>query len=191
MTLAQVPDDALMREVIARIVGHEKASELLATEAMRDTPRRMLRALVEMTAGYGHDPAKYVVTFEAKHDELVLLEDITFYSLCEHHVLPFFGTVAIAYIPQGRILGLSKAARMVRVLSRRFQVQERLVEEIADAFMPIDPKGVAVLVSARHLCCSARGAESPIQARTSALRGVFRTDPAARAEVMALLGMTR
>lgn len=159
-------------------------------EGTAETPRRMALSLLELTSGYDADIAGLFKTFDANgYDEMVIVRDIPFASLCEHHVLPFYGKAAIAYIPVGRIVGLSKLARVVDAFARRLQVQERLVNEIADALVEhLEPMGVAVILEAEHLCMSLRGAKTPGSTTiTSALRGALFEKPEARAEAMALL----
>lgn len=157
------------------------------------TPARLARALAEMTSGYTEDPAAHLQrTFDVRHDELVLVRDIPFASLCEHHVLPFAGTVSVAYIPQGRIVGLSKIPRMVAGFARRLQVQERLTTQVAEAMeRALGPKGVAVHVRGNHSCMQLRGARTHGEMVTSSMRGVFRNDASARAEVLSLMGVGR
>ena len=153
------------------------------------TPARVARMYAEVFAGLHADPAEHLaVTFEADHDEIVMVRDIPFYSLCEHHLLPFIGKAHVAYVPNedGRITGLSKLARLVEGFSQRPQVQERLTTEIADALMErLEPQGVLVVMEAEHLCMSMRGVRKPGTVTvTSQVRGMFRTNPATRAEAM-------
>jgi GTP cyclohydrolase IA len=157
---------------------------------LRDTPRRVVAALVEMTAGYAEDPRDYLaVTFDGERcDEMVVLRQVAFTSVCEHHLLPFTGTASVAYVPTGRIVGLSKLARTVEVYARRLQVQERLTVQIADAVETyLEPDGVGVLLRARHHCMGCRGVHKPeAEMVTSALRGSLKDDPRTRAEFLAL-----
>ena len=160
-------------------------------EGLRDTPARVARAYTELFAGLRMDPVDVLATtFEAGHEELVLVSDIDMVSMCEHHLLPFHGVAHIGYIPNasGRITGLSKLARLVECFARRPQVQERLTTQIADAMVSIlDPRGTIVVIDAEHLCMSVRGVRKPgTRTVTSAVRGVLR-DPATRAEAMALI----
>jgi GTP cyclohydrolase I len=153
------------------------------------TPARVARMYAEVFAGLHADPADHLaVTFEADHDEIVMVRDIPFYSLCEHHLVPFIGRAHVAYIPNedGRITGLSKLARLVEGFSQRPQVQERLTTEIADALMDrLEPQGALVVMEAEHLCMSMRGVRKPGTITvTSQVRGLFRTNPATRAEAM-------
>ncbi len=156
---------------------------------LRETPERVARAWAELTAGYGVDPGPILKVFEDGADgvdEMVTVGPISFYSLCEHHLLPFHGEAWIGYVPDGRIIGLSKFARLVEVFARRLQVQERLTGQIADALAEhVKPKGVGVHLRARHLCMEMRGVECPGAATsTTALRGVFFERPEARAEFL-------
>ncbi len=153
------------------------------------TPSRVARMYEELFAGFGQDGADFLdVTFAAEHDEMVMVRDIPFASLCEHHLVPFIGKAHLAYIPgdDGRITGLSKLARLVDVYARRLQVQERMTTEIADAVEgALAPKGVLVVVDAEHLCMSMRGVKkSGTSTVTSAVRGLFRTDASTRMEAM-------
>jgi GTP cyclohydrolase I len=157
------------------------------------TPRRVAEMYSEVFSGLREDPARHlVVTFEANHDEMVLVRDIPLYSVCEHHLAPFHGRAHVAYIPNedGRITGLSKLARLVDGFAKRPQVQERLTTQIADALVhALQPRGAFVLIEAEHLCMSMRGVRKPGSLTvTSAVRGLFKDSAATRAEVMALLG---
>ncbi len=189
-------DDAmLMREVLRRVLaghGTPEAAKALDREGMESTPLRMLKALRELTDGYAvEDPSTLLTDFPPEGDQIVVVRDIEFSSLCEHHVLPFTGTVSVAYLPTKRIVGLSKIPRIIRAYSRRLQVQERLTVQIAKALERLEPEGVAVIVRGVHQCCSLRGAERRAEMVTSHLVGVFRDDPQARAEVLDLLGAKR
>jgi GTP cyclohydrolase IA len=159
-------------------------------DGLRKTPERIGRLYEEICYGLHEDPAKYLeVTFAEKHRELVLLKDVPFYSLCEHHLLPFMGQAHIAYLPKGRIVGISKLARVLDVFARRPQVQERLTSQIADLIMDkLKPLGVAVMIQATHTCMTMRGIQKPGSVMvTSAIRGHFRKNHAARDEVWAHL----
>jgi GTP cyclohydrolase I len=156
------------------------------------TPLRIAEMYDEIFQGLHDDPSKHLtVTFEADHDEMVMVRDIPFASLCEHHLVPFSGRAHVAYIPghDGRVTGLSKLARLVEGYARRLQVQERMTTEIAEALVRVlDPWGVLVVVEAEHLCMSIRGVKKPgTTTVTSAVRGGFKDDPRARAEAMAFL----
>lgn len=161
-------------------------------EGLQRTPSRVARAYAEMFAGLRVDPASVVTTtFDAGHEELILVRDIEVISLCEHHLLPFHGKAHIGYIPgdHGRITGLSKLARLVEGYARRPQMQERLTAQVADALWDrLNPLGVLVVIEAEHLCMSMRGIKKPGAATvTSAVRGTMASDPATRAEAMSLL----
>lgn len=161
-------------------------------DGLRRTPTRVARAYAELFAGLRVDPASVVTTtFEANHEELILVRDIEVTSLCEHHLLPFVGKAHIGYIPggHGRITGLSKLARLVEVYARRPQVQERLTSQVADLLMAkLDPRGVIVVVECEHLCMSMRGIQKPgSRTVTSAVRGIFASDAKTRAEAMSLV----
>ena len=155
-----------------------------------DTPRRVARMYKEMFSGLHRDPARHLkVTFPEDYDELVLVRDIRFTSMCEHHLLPFSGVAHVAYLPKGRVTGLSKIARVVEEVALRPQVQERMTQTIADLVeRELESSGVAVVIEAEHSCMSIRGIRKPGSLTvTSALRGTFRTNPASRAEVMSLI----
>ncbi|HUY63800.1 MAG TPA: GTP cyclohydrolase I FolE [Acidimicrobiales bacterium] len=158
-------------------------------DGLSATPRRVAAMYEELFAGHGGDPGDHLtVTFAADHDEMVMVRDIPFASLCEHHMVPFIGKAHVAYIPgaDGRITGLSKLARLVDDFARRLQVQERMTTQIADTLEgALDPRGVLVVVEAEHLCMSMRGVRKPgTLTITSAVRGLFRDDPRTRAEAM-------
>jgi GTP cyclohydrolase I len=168
------------------------AGEDPGRNGLTDTPRRVAKFYAEVLAGNDQDPAQHLTTtFEAQHDELVLVRDIPFYSLCEHHLVPFHGRAHVAYIPahDGRITGLSKIARCVEGYARRLQVQERLTGQVADALVrALEPRGALVVVEAEHLCMSMRGVAKPGSTTvTSAVRGLFRDSQATRAEAMSFL----
>ena len=157
------------------------------------TPRRVAEMYAEICSGLREDPSRHLtVTFEANHDEMVLVRDIALYSICEHHLAPFHGRAHVAYIPgeDGRLTGLSKLARLVDGFAKRPQVQERLTTQIADALVEVlQPRGAFVMIEAEHLCMSMRGVRKPgTLTLTSAVRGLFKDNAATRAEVMALLG---
>jgi GTP cyclohydrolase I len=175
----------LIRNLLQRVGEDPERDGLLAT------PDRVARSLSFLTQGYHQDPREIVgnALFEAEYDEMVVVRDIELYSLCEHHMLPFFGRCHIAYLPQGKIVGLSKLARLAEVYARRLQVQERLTTEIATAIYEIlEPKGVGVVMEARHLCMMMRGVEKQNSlAVTSCMLGRFRTDARTRGEFLSLI----
>jgi GTP cyclohydrolase I len=163
-------------------------------DGLRRTPQRVAEMYSEICSGLLDDPSRHlVVTFEADHDEMVMVRDIPLYSICEHHLAPFHGHAHVAYIPNadGRITGLSKLARLVDGYAKRPQVQERLTTQIADALVDrLQPRGAFVMIEAEHLCMSMRGVRKPGSLTvTSAVRGLFKDSPATRSEAMALLGL--
>ena len=181
-------DDAALRKAVRQLIV--AVGEDPDREGLRETPRRVAAMYAEVFSGLHLDPADVLrIGFEEGHQELVLVKDIPFYSMCEHHFLPFHGVAHIGYIPNGRVVGLSKLARALEILARRPQLQERLTSQLADAIMTtLEPAGVAVVVSAEHLCLSMRGIRKPgSQTVTSAMRGVFQRGAATRAEFMSLI----
>ena len=159
-------------------------------EGLRDTPLRVARMYSELFSGLHSDPGEVLgTTFQQKYDEMVVVKDIDFASICEHHLLPFIGKAHVAYLPQGRIAGLSKLARAVEVLSRRPQVQERMTEELADLLMDhLEARGVGVVLEATHTCMTIRGIRKPDSiTTTSAMRGGFKDNPSTRSEFLALI----
>jgi GTP cyclohydrolase I len=179
--------EAAVREILIAI------GEDPDRDGLRRTPRRVAEMYAEIFSGLREDPSQHlIVTFEANHDEMVMVRDIPLYSACEHHLVPFHGRAHVAYIPgdDGRITGLSKLARLVDGFAKRPQVQERLTTQIADAIVEVlQPRGAFVMIEAEHLCMSMRGVRKPgTLTVTSAVRGLFKDNPATRAEVMALLG---
>ena len=174
---------AAVREILAAI------GEDPERDGLKDTPARVARMYAETCAGLHEDPARHLkVTFDADHDEMILVREIPFYSMCEHHLVPFFGHAHVAYIPSanGRITGLSKLARLVDGYAKRPQVQERLTTQVAQAMeSALEPRGIVVVIEAEHHCMGMRGVRKPGSTTvTSAVRGIFRTDPSARAEAM-------
>ena len=160
-------------------------------QGLKATPGRVSRALRELTDGYDVAPEDVIAgaVFDQDYDEMVLVKDIPFYSLCEHHMLPFFGTCHVGYLPKGKVVGLSKIPRLVEVFAHRLQLQERMTREIAEALNGgLAPKGVGVVVEARHLCMEMRGIQkSGSQMITSCMLGTFRRDPRTRAEFLDLV----
>lgn len=159
-------------------------------EGLRDTPARVARMYVELFSGLHDDPRVHLRKFfTEKYDEMVLVRDISFNSICEHHMLPFSGVAHVGYIPNGKVVGLSKLARVVEVVSRRPQVQERMTEEIANLLIDeLDVKGVAVVIEAAHSCMTIRGVRKPGSVCvTSAMKGIFRSNLSSRSEVMTLI----
>ncbi|ACX51742.1 GTP cyclohydrolase I [Ammonifex degensii KC4] len=159
-------------------------------EGLRDTPERVARMYAEIFAGLQEDPAVHLEKyFTENHEEMVLVRDIPVYSVCEHHLLPFFGVAHVAYIPRGVVTGLSKLARVVDGFARRPQLQERLTTQIADTIMEkLNPRGVLVVIEAEHMCMTMRGVKKPgAKTVTSAVRGIFQQNAATRAEALALI----
>ena len=185
MDLSGASFEDLVRETIRRI------GEDPAREGLLKTPERVAMAMKWMTRGYATDPCDIIraAMFQEAHESMILVRDIDFYSLCEHHMLPFFGKAHVAYIPGDAIVGLSKVARVVYVYARRLQVQERLTDQIADAFQcSLEPAGVGVVIEAYHLCMMMRGVEKQhSKAVTSAVRGAFRDDSKTRDEFLRLV----
>ena len=179
----------LMRKVIA-LVGEDPGRE-----GLRKTPERFEKALKFLTSGY-HQSVDTVLngaTFSVHYDEMVVVKDIEFFSLCEHHILPFFGKAHVAYLPSKRVLGLSKIARLVNMFARRLQIQERMTYQIAQAIEEkISPEGVGVIIEARHLCMQMRGVEKQHgQALTSAMLGSFRHNKQTRDEFLSLVRQSK
>ena len=159
-------------------------------EGIKETPRRIAEMYTEVLSGMKEDPKEVLsVGFEEGHNEMVILKDIPFYSMCEHHLLPFYGMVHIGYIPKGRVVGASKLGRVVEILAKRPQLQERLTTQIADTIVEaLQPQGVAVVIEAEHLCMTMRGVKKPgSNIVTSAMRGSFRTRAVTRAEFLSLI----
>jgi len=194
-----------MQDVQSRTVGGPVDEERIAAavgaiidaigedpqrEGLRDTPWRVARMYAEVFAGLEEDPVTVLQKgFEEGHDEMVVARNVQFFSMCEHHFLPFFGVVHIGYVPQGRVVGISKLARVADILSRRPQLQERMTTQIADAIVAaLEPQGVGVVVEADHLCMMMRGVRKPgSRIVTSVNRGVFRTSAATRAEFLGFI----
>ena len=160
-------------------------------DGLERTPYRVARSYRFLTKGYAEDPVTILnnALFDVTYDEMVLVKDIDFFSLCEHHMLPFFGRAHVAYIPNGKVVGLSKIPRLVEMFARRLQVQERLTMQIAETIEKVlDPKGVAVVTESVHLCMMMRGVEQQNAfAITSSLKGLFQSDPKTRSEYMELI----
>jgi GTP cyclohydrolase I len=176
--------EAAVREILLA-VGEDPNRE-----GLRDTPGRVARMYAEVFSGLHRDPREQLrTTFTQKSDEMVLVKDIGFESTCEHHLLPFFGKAHVAYLPQGKIVGLSKLARVVEVLARRPQVQERMTEELADLLMgELNARGVGVILEATHTCMTIRGVRKPgSMTTTSAMRGIVRDNQSTRTELLALV----
>jgi GTP cyclohydrolase I len=190
---AQEPTSAEFQGAVRRIL--EALGEDPDREGLVKTPERVEKSLKWLTRGYEQSVADAVgdAVFEEDHQSMILVRDIDFYSLCEHHMLPFFGRAHVAYIPNGRIVGLSKLPRIVDIFARRLQVQERLTDQVADAIQEVlAPHGVGVLVEATHLCMAMRGVEKQnSKTVTSAVRGIFRSDMRSRDEFLRLVQGSR
>jgi GTP cyclohydrolase I len=178
-----------MQEIIRQLLA--ELGEDPSREGLLDTPKRVEKALAFLTSGYAADVDATLnnALFSVDYNEMVIVRDIDFYSLCEHHLLPFIGKCHVAYIPQGRVLGLSKIPRLVDIFARRLQIQERLTNQIAETLREkVDPLGVAVVMEATHLCMAMRGVEKQNSvATTSAMLGVFREDARTRMEFLELI----
>ena len=181
--------DELYRAII------EGVGEDVTREGLLATPGRAARAMADMTRGYKQNLETVInnAIFETQNDEMVIVTDIEFYSLCEHHLLPFFGRCHVGYLPSRKIIGLSKIARIVDVFARRLQVQENLTQQIAEALMQhLEPKGVGVVMEGRHLCMMMRGVQKQNSSMTtSAMLGDFRDDQSTRAEFLSLINRVR
>jgi GTP cyclohydrolase I len=189
LTLEDASVQAIYAELLKRI------GEDPTRDGLQQTPKRMEKSMAFLTKGYGESVASVLhgALFDVDYDEMVIVRDIEFYSLCEHHLLPFFGKAHIAYVPQGKVVGLSKLPRIVDVFARRLQVQERLTQQIAEAIEDaIQPQGVGVVIEAQHLCMMMRGVEKQSSLTvTSSLRGVFKTQLQTRSEFLALVRAER
>lgn len=187
-TLNGVIDQAKIAAGVRLIL--EGLGENIEREGLRDTADRVARMYAELLQGAHEDPREHLkVVFDEQHDEMVLVKDVPFSSLCEHHMLPFHGKAHAAYIPRGKVVGLSKIARVIEAFARRLQVQERMTSQIADLLMEeLDAHGVGVVVEASHTCMTMRGVKKPGAFMvTSAMRGVFKANQATRSEFLALV----
>ena len=184
-TLTSASFEDLVREMLVRL------GEDPEREGLTSTPERMRKAMQYLTKGYNEDPEALLkgALFSVSYDEMVIVKDVEMFSLCEHHLLPFFGKVHVAYIPKGRVIGLSKIPRLIEVFSRRLQIQERLTTQIAETIqMVIEPQGVGVVIEARHLCMMMRGVEKQHSAAvTSSMLGCFRNEQETRTEFLSLI----
>ena len=185
VSLTSATFQELLREMIVRLGEDPERDGLLRT------PERMQRSLEYLTKGYREDPDKLLkgALFNVDYDEMVIVKDIEMFSLCEHHLLPFFGKVHVAYLPKGKVIGLSKLPRLIDIFARRLQVQERLTTQIAETIQrAIEPQGVGVVIEARHLCMMMRGVEKQhSSAVTSSMLGAFRQEKETRDEFLALI----
>jgi GTP cyclohydrolase I len=199
-TPATAPEDA--RVELGSVSTQQIYTELLtrlgedpSRDGLLNTPRRMEKSMAFLTQGYNQtvEEVLHGALFDVDYDEMVIVKDIEFYSLCEHHLLPFFGKAHVAYVPQGKVIGLSKLPRIVDVFARRLQVQERLTHQVAEAIdATIHPQGVAVVMEAEHLCMMMRGVQKQhSQTVTSAMLGVFKSQPQTRTEFLSLVSPDR
>jgi GTP cyclohydrolase I len=186
-------DFAAIQDAVYKIIG--AIGEDPEREGLRNTPARVSRMYAELLSGYNTDPEELInrALFNINYDEMVLVRDIEFYSLCEHHMLPFIGRAHVAYLPRGRVIGLSKIPRIVDMYARRLQVQERMTRQIADLLQQkLEPHGVAVVVEAMHLCSMMRGVKKhAARMTTSAMHGAFRANLATRQEFLNNIGRPR
>jgi GTP cyclohydrolase I len=181
-------DTERIKKAVSEILS--AVGEDVKREGIKETPERVAAMYAELLSGMREDPKEHLrKVFTEDYDEIVLLRDIPFYSICEHHLMPFIGTAHVAYLPAGSVLGVSKLARIVDCFARRLQVQERLTDQIADFIMDsLKPRGVAVVLEASHSCMTIRGIKKPGSVMvTSSLRGIFKRDPKSRSEVMSLM----
>lgn len=184
-TLSEFSTEDIYRELLGRM------GEDASRDGLVRTPERVQRSMEFLTKGYAEDPSQILrgALFDVDYDEMVIVKDVEVFSLCEHHMLPFFGKVHVAYLPKGKVIGLSKIPRLVDVFARRLQVQERLTRQIADAIHDaIEPQGVGVVIEARHLCMMMRGVEKQHSSTvTSAMLGEFRNNQQTRHEFLSLV----
>jgi GTP cyclohydrolase IA len=185
--------DASVQDIYAELL--RRIGEDPTRDGLASTPKRMEKSMAFLTKGYQESVASVLhgALFDVDYDEMVIVRDVEFYSLCEHHLLPFFGKAHIAYVPQGKVVGLSKLPRIVDVFARRLQVQERLTQQIAEAIEDaIQPQGVGVVIEAQHLCMMMRGVEKQSSVTvTSSMRGVFKTQLQTRSEFLTLVRAER
>lgn len=184
---AKVDIERIQRAVTEILLA---VGEDVEREGLRGTPRRVASMYAELLAGMNEDPKQHLSSiFSEDYDEIVLLRDIPFYSICEHHLMPFIGSAHVAYLPAGVVLGVSKLARIVDCFARKLQIQEQLTGQIADFVMnSLKPRGVAVVLEASHSCMTIRGIKKPGSVMvTSALRGIFKRDPRSRSEIINLM----
>src|SRR5580700_6092811 len=183
--LSEFSTQEMYREILSRLGEDPNRDGLLAT------PARVEKSMAYLTKGYREDPTQILrgAMFDVDYDEMVIVKDVEMFSLCEHHMLPFFGKVHVAYIPKGKVIGLSKIPRLIEIFSRRLQIQERLTTQIAETIQKaIEPQGVGVVVEARHLCMMMRGVEKQHSAAvTSSMLGCFRDEQETRTEFLSLI----
>src|SRR5215813_7792216 len=193
-SVASIRNNGIVSEATLADLYHEvllRIGEDPDRDGLKRTPERVEKAIQFLTRGYNENPTKLLrdALFDVDYDEMVIVKDIEMFSLCEHHMLPFFGKVHVAYLPKGKVIGLSKIPRLVDVFARRLQVQERLTKQIAEAIQDaIDPIGVGVVIEARHLCMMMRGVEKQHSATvTSSMLGAFRNEQETREEFLSLI----
>lgn len=177
-----------IEELVSKLIS--ELGEDVSREGLKKTPERVAKSYSDLFSGYGKDPADFLTVFDdEKYDEMIVVKDIEFYSHCEHHMLPFYGKANIGYIPNGKIVGLSKIPRIVDIFSRRLQNQERITQQVASCIMELlEPKGVGVILEAKHFCMMARGVEKQNSlVRTSAMKGLFKEKDNTRAEFLELI----
>jgi len=182
----------MKKDIIAESITHllQYIGEDPDREGLKETPQRIIRACEELFSGYSEDPSTLLTTFASDgYDQIVLLKDIELYSMCEHHILPFFGKAHVAYIPNKRVIGISKLARLVDIYARRLQIQERIGEQVTSTLMEIlQPKGAACIIEAQHMCMRMRGCSKQNSVMfTSSLKGAFLDEIATRTELMGLI----
>ncbi len=182
MSKEEGPEDNIIR--ILQYLGED-----VDREGLKETPARVVKSWKKLFGGYGQDPKDHLKIFEEPCDELIVVKDIEFYSTCEHHMLPFFGKAHIGYIPDGKVIGVSKIARILEIFTRRLQIQERIGQQVADVLVEgLKPLGVGVVLEAKHFCMVCRGVEKQNSImKTSCMRGVLRTKPEARAEFLEMI----
>jgi GTP cyclohydrolase IA len=176
-------------EIVKKLI--ENIGDDPSREGLLDTPKRVAKSYETLFSGYGKDPHDVLRVFDGEnYDEMIIVKDIEFYSFCEHHMIPFFGKVHVGYIPNGKIVGISKIPRMIEIFARRLQNQERLTQQVADTLNELlSPRGVGVVVDAKHLCMMARGVEKQNSiVTTSALHGLFKGNDKTRGEFLRLIG---
>ncbi|MDW8329669.1 MAG: GTP cyclohydrolase I FolE [Candidatus Bipolaricaulota bacterium] len=177
-----------IERMVERLLVH--IGEEPGRQGLRETPKRYAEMITQLTAGYRQDPQELLknAVFPATYDQMIVVRDISFYSLCEHHIIPFFGKAHVGYIPDGRVIGMSKIPQIVEHFARKLQLQERMGEEIADFLMSVlKPKGVGVVLEGFHLCMAMRDLQKDAKLVTSAVKGIFRSDPRTRAEFLQLI----
>lgn len=189
MSIKKMDWDELIRKGLTQLFEQERMREAIKTEHIATTPDRYIKALMELFDGINHTPEEALNTLFSAEDcnTMICVKENTFYSMCAHHLLPFMGKISFAYLPADKIVGLSKIPRLIEVFARRPQVQEKLSTDIVNSFQAIvKPHGCAIMIRAYHMCCAARGIKQPTSyMETTALTGIFKTDPSVKAEFLA------